>query len=250
MTLVLFDIDGTLIYHIAHDVQVGFARFTYAVKKVYGLEPVFASGYNGWVDKQIMRSVVPESAFSKKEFDMRWPQAKEALYEHALREEAKGIHMYGAIADAVTLAVKLHARDNCMLGLLTGNIEVMAYWKLKHAGIPNVFSFGVFSDAFDDRIALAKSVFQKYQIQFQKKIAPHDVVVIGDSIHDVRCGRAIGAYTIAVSTGQLTGPAGIHSGVQYVTDLRNEHPDLFVETLMDKAVLDFFGLDGVQQKNT
>ena len=243
MKLVLFDIDGTLICHTDKIKQAGFPRFMYAVKQAYGIDITFTTGYNGWVDKQIIRSVVPEHLFSKIEFDKQWPKAKDALYSYAKHQESDGTKLYGSVEDAVNLARVLHNDSRYTLGVLTGNIEKMAHWKLHHAGVPNFFPFGVYSDAFDDRISLTKSIFEKVKKEFNINIQGDDITIIGDSIYDVRCGKAIGAKTIAVSTGILTGKGGIHGGKSdYKMSLEQENPDLLVDSLMDTKVLDFFHL--------
>lgn len=247
MKLVLFDIDGTLIYHIDQTKQCGFPRFEHAIKQIYGVNVRFSvkSSYNGWVDKQIVRSIISESLFPEKEFNDRWLNMGDALFAYAERQAAGGKKLYGPIQDAVSLAILLSGDKKYRIGLLTGNVKQMAYWKLDHAGIPSIFSFGLFGDTVDNRILLAKSVFDTFRNIFHKDILPSDIIIIGDSIHDVRCGKAIGAKTIAVATGTLTGKAGIHGGSQYKKDLESEHPDLLVESLMDKSVLDYFGIKKV-----
>ncbi len=75
-----------------------------------------------------------------------------------------------------------------------------------------------------------------FQITFQ----PKDVVVIGDTVFDIRCGKAIGAQTIAVTTGgHLVTKVDPKAGT-YKNALAQEHPDLLVDSLMDQKVLTFF----------
>ena len=42
--------------------------------------------------------------------------------------------------------------------------------------------------------------FERHNVQFQ----PEQIFVLGDTPHDVECGRAIGAKTVAVATGNYT----------------------------------------------
>lgn len=247
MKLVLFDIDGTLVYHIDQSKRIGFPRFEYAIKKVYGIDVRFPDGtnYSGLVDKQIVRSIVPESLFPKAEFDKHWPQMSGALFECAQRQALEDKNLYDTVTDTVKLASLLHGDPHYYLGLLTGNVEKIAYWKLENAGVPDIFSFGVFGDCFDDRISLARSVFETVQEKFHRKVGPKDITVIGDAVGDIQCGKAIGANTIIVMTAPILRKAGIHGGSQYKKNLKSEHPDLLVESLMDKSVLDYFGLKTV-----
>jgi phosphoglycolate phosphatase-like HAD superfamily hydrolase len=52
--------------------------------------------------------------------------------------------------------------------------------------------------------------------------SPRDVLVIGDTPHDIDCARAFGAVAVAVATGQ-------HSR----DELLAESPDLFFDDLAD-----------------
>ena len=54
--------------------------------------------------------------------------------------------------------------------------------------------------------------------------AHRELVVIGDTPNDVRCARAIGAYSVAVPTGNTS-----------IDVLRAAEPDVLVETLEDTA---------------
>lgn len=254
MKLVLFDIDGTLVSHHAVQKHVGFPRFEYAIKHVYGVEVFFGPGtnYNGWVDKHIVRWGLRNSNINNTEFEKKWPKIADALLLYAKKQtkEAYPQKLYAPILDAVDLAQMVSQKKDVKIGVITGNVEKMALWKLKHAKINHLFSFGVFSDKFEDRMLMAKSVFRASQDFFHISFQPKDVTVIGDSIHDIRCGKAIGAKTIAVTTGILTSIGGIHGGPQYVSDLKKEQPDLLVDSLRDKAVLDFLGLIDIQKRKT
>jgi phosphoglycolate phosphatase-like HAD superfamily hydrolase len=52
------------------------------------------------------------------------------------------------------------------------------------------------------------------------ELAPEEVVVIGDTPMDIRCGRAIGAKVLAVATGGSS-----------LADLHHHQPDWAVPTL-------------------
>ena len=87
------------------------------------------------------------------------------------------------------------------LGLLTGNLERGAKLKLEQYRLWHFFAFGAFADDHHDRnelgaFALARA-FEATGIRF----APSQVDVIGDTGHDIKCGKAIGARTVAVATG-------------------------------------------------
>jgi phosphoglycolate phosphatase len=91
----------------------------------------------------------------------------------------------------------LSARDDVVNMLLTGNIAGGAEAKLRHYGLWDYFGAGgAFSEYGSDRPSIARRAAE---------LAGHPegerMVVIGDTPHDVSCGKAIGARTLAVATG-------------------------------------------------
>ena len=42
---------------------------------------------------------------------------------------------------------------------------------------------------------------QRYRARFERDVHPGHVTIIGDTPHDIRCGRLVGARTLAVATG-------------------------------------------------
>lgn len=232
--LVLFDIDGTLIHHVSGQMTVGWPRFIYALKKVYGVDikTDLSGKFMGMIDRQISWELVRMQGITKQEFDNKFPLVGNFLLEYAKGQEKKATPLYTPIADAVTLAKKLLTNDAFRVGLLTGNVERMGWWKLQHAGITNFFDWGLFGDEVDDKSMLAQTIIKKAKDHFSIEFIPSNIFVIGDSIYDVRSGKAIGLLTIAVTTGG-------HSR----EDLEKEKPDLLVDSLMDKRVLDLLGLE-------
>lgn len=232
--LVLFDIDGTLIRHVGKPWSSGGNRFLYALKKVFGIdvEIDYSVNYNGWVDPQIISFFAKPYGITREQVMGNMPKISLALREYADDESKLKKQLYVSISEAVDLAVTLSKDNRYSMGLLTGNVYRMAEWKLKHAGIPDIFPFGLFGDEADNRIDLAKTVFEKARIYFHIDFQPKDIVVIGDAIPDIRCGKAIGATTIIAMTG----------GHSTREELSRENPDLLVDSLMDEQVLALLGL--------
>jgi phosphoglycolate phosphatase len=91
----------------------------------------------------------------------------------------------------------LAERDDVVNMLLTGNIAGGAEAKLRHYDLWDYFEAGgAFSEYGSDRPSIARRAAE---------LAGHpdgdQMVVIGDTPHDVSCGKAIGARTLAVATG-------------------------------------------------
>lgn len=230
--LILFDIDGTLIYHVGGG-PVGLRRFAFAMQRVYSVPGDFnPSEYNGMIDRQMAWNIVSRHGVARKTFLEKFPSYIAGMLEY-LKEGAKKEKLYEPISEAVTLVKELRKRTDIALGIITGNAKRIADWKLDHAGIPHeYFLLGLYGEEADDRQALAKLVFEKAQSVFHQPFAPNDIVVIGDTVHDIRAGKAIGAKTIAVTTG-LHGDRAL---------LAKEKPDFLVDSLTDKSVRDFFGV--------
>ena len=87
------------------------------------------------------------------------------------------------------------------LGLLTGNLERGARLKLGHYDLWHFFPFGAFADDHHDRNALGPCALTRAAAHASFDFRPEQVDVVGDTGHDIACGKAFGARTIAVATG-------------------------------------------------
>jgi len=97
----------------------------------------------------------------------------------------------------------LSARDDVVNMLLTGNVAGGAEAKLRHYGLWEHFAQtgGAFSVEGADRPSIARRARQ-LAAEHGGEVPPGGrMVVIGDTPHDVSCGKAIGARTVAVATG-------------------------------------------------
>lgn len=87
------------------------------------------------------------------------------------------------------------------VGLLTGNLERGAQLKLGHYHLWEFFPFGAFADDHHDRNALGPCALTRAVAHASFDFRPEQVDVVGDTGHDIACGKAFGARTIAVATG-------------------------------------------------
>ena len=102
------------------------------------------------------------------------------------------------------LLLRLRERPQNVLGLLTGNLERGAKLKLSHYGLWEFFAFGAFADDHHDRNELGPFAQRRAREKHAIDFAAAAIDVIGDTPHDIACGKAIGARTIAVATGSFT----------------------------------------------
>jgi phosphoglycolate phosphatase-like HAD superfamily hydrolase len=91
-----------------------------------------------------------------------------------------------------------------MLGLLTGNLRLGAEIKLRRFGLWDLFALGGFADDHEDRNHIAVAALERGRRVLGRNLQPQEIVVIGDTPFDVRCGKFIGAKTLAVATGGST----------------------------------------------
>ena len=106
------------------------------------------------------------------------------------------------------------------LGLLTGNLERGAKLKLEHYDLWRFFAFGAFADDHHDRNELAAFALSRARETTGINFPAAQVDVIGDTGHDIACGKAFGARTIAVVTGSWSRE-----------QLAGHHPDFLFDDL-------------------
>jgi phosphoglycolate phosphatase-like HAD superfamily hydrolase len=108
----------------------------------------------------------------------------------------------GRVLPGVRALVENSSRqDHTTLGLLTGNLRRGAQLKLEHYQLWQFFPFGAFADDHHDRNALGPCALGRALTETAIDFAPDHVDVIGDTGHDISCGKVFGARTIAVATG-------------------------------------------------
>lgn len=92
-------------------------------------------------------------------------------------------------------------KDFCS-ALLTGNCGRAAYEKVSHYGVQRYFDYqlSTFGDISEDRCVLAKAALQKVYLQ-NPTMHLNDIIVIGDTPHDVSCAAAIGVRSLIIQAG-------------------------------------------------
>ncbi len=101
---------------------------------------------------------------------------------------------------AIELLDRISTETDMRCYVMTGNLHVTATHKLNHFGMSRYFR-GIFGGDHDhDRNALAERTANALRDRYGEA-ATEDMVVIGDTPADIRCGHSIGARVIAVCTG-------------------------------------------------
>ncbi|MDB6092945.1 MAG: gph 2 [Verrucomicrobia bacterium] len=214
-TLILWDIDGTLTLSGG----AGMSALEAALKLEFGVERSLADiDYAGRTDSYIIRQILGK--ISLPDDDVHLKRFLEAYLKElpgALKNP--GTRILPGVS-AILTALSGHA--DYAQALLTGNVERGARIKLGHHGISHFFAFGAFADDSPSRNDLGPVALRRAKEKHGIDFAPGNIFVIGDTPHDIACGKVIGAKTIAVATGKYS-----------VEELRAHHPTMVFADLSD-----------------
>jgi phosphoglycolate phosphatase-like HAD superfamily hydrolase len=195
VTLYLFwDIDGTLLL----TARAGVFALEEASAEVLGTRVDLSTMPTaGLTDFEIAQTICRAQGLE----DPTVPVAFLAAYERLLPNRLswrKGRVLPNVRENLEALA----GRDDVVNMLLTGNVAGGAEAKLRHYGLWKFFGAGgAFSTEGCDRPAIARRA-RELAAAHGGEVPPGErMVVIGDTPHDIRCGHAIGARTVAVATG-------------------------------------------------
>lgn len=217
--LLLFDIDGTLITSGGAGEQALKDAVTAAFGKAFNLEGIELAGRT---DAAIAARILDKIGVEPT------PANLTALLDAYLTNlEIRLKQKQGAILPGILpLLEALRTRRHLTIALLTGNLSKGAELKLTHYGLWHFFEFGAYADDDHDRNKLGPVAHERARAARGMPFAARDVYVIGDTPHDIACGRAIDAVTVAVATGNYSREA-----------LAAHSPDFLYNDLVDPALV-------------
>lgn len=190
----LFDIDGTLL----NSGGAGQAAMEAALLRMFGANnPVHGISTAGRTDRAIVSDLF--TFFQIAHDELVWEQFVSAYLEELPKHLASREGM--VLPGVVEILEILHARDDVLLGLLTGNFALGAKTKLAHFQLDHYFPFGGYGDHHHHRDDVAREAFRLLEEFHQQPVLLDRLWVIGDTPADIQCGRAIGAKVVAVGTG-------------------------------------------------
>jgi phosphoglycolate phosphatase len=223
MRLVLFDIDGTLL----RSGGAGRVAMERALTGVFGSPGSSDYRYDGKTDRQIVRELMRDEGFSDEEIDQSMEDLLEA-YVDGLHGELAARGPRVLVCEGVPdLLDALEARNDVVLGLLTGNIERGARAKLSAAGIdPQRFRVNAFGSDHEHRPNLPAVAQRRAREVLGTELAGERLIVIGDTPADIQCGESIGAKAIGVATGRFS-----------TDELRTYNPYAVFESLRDTTAV-------------
>jgi phosphoglycolate phosphatase len=218
MKLVLFDVDGTLITSRG----AGRRAMRVAFERVFGTAGgIDQYDLRGRTDTRIVHDVMGAEGWEEARVRERLDDFFEAYLGGLVAEigDGQGVVTLPGVA---ALVERLAFASEVVLGLVTGNIEEGARIKLGPTGLWPHFRIGAYGSDHMDRRRLPSLAARRAHALLGREFRPADVVVIGDTPHDVDCARACGAVAVAVATGQYPREA-----------LLADRPDHFFEDLSE-----------------
>jgi phosphoglycolate phosphatase-like HAD superfamily hydrolase len=192
----LFDIDGTL---LRDPDRVHMNSFAPSIERVTGFA-VTMDGVpiHGSTDTAILSEACRQAGIPAEVLEPQVEAILEALRQtvHARRHDMKLRLMPGVEETLAHLAGK-----GALLGVATGNLEMIGWMKIEQVGLREWFRFGGFSDHFPDRAELVGNAARK---AWELAGADARVCVVGDTPRDILAAHANHLPVIAVATGSFS----------------------------------------------
>ena len=221
MTIVLFDIDGTLVSTGGAGRRAYEAAFAEEFGEEHGL---LDFSFSGMTDPLLIRWGL--EAAERRVTRELVQRMVERYLEHLPGELAAGSG-YTVYPGVEELVPELAGRAELAVGLGTGNVERGARLKLEPAGIYDYFTFGGFGSDAEDRAEILRAGAERGAAKLGCDLASTRVVVIGDTPRDVEAAHRIDAECFAVDTGGSD-----------TASLREAEPDLLVRDLRSSQIRD------------
>ena len=219
-TLVLFDIDGTLLLTSG----AGRRAITAALADRLGRGDAWRRvRFDGKTDPQIVRELLHSAGDPAADDPTVIAEVCERYVGHLEEELARTPGDTRLMPGVPALLDRLEARGDVVLGLLTGNVVRGAGLKLRAGGLdPDRFRVGAYGSDSAHRPDLPAIAAARAAPLFGGTPGGAAVVIVGDTPADVTCGRGIGARAVAVATGSyavaVLQEAGAHAAFDDLSD--------------------------------
>jgi phosphoglycolate phosphatase-like HAD superfamily hydrolase len=219
MRLILFDIDGTLLWTDG----AGRRAIHRALLDEMGTAgPIEGYRFDGKTDPQIVRELMELAGHPEHDSEDRITAVCRRYVELLTAELAKptqATRIYPGIKDLLTALEPYEADTRALVGLLTGNVQHGAALKLRSAGLdPARFAVGAFGSDAHHRPSLPAIAAHRAEQRTGRRFTGDDIVIVGDTPDDVACARPMGARTVGVGTGFYSAAALKDAGATYAFD--------------------------------
>jgi len=196
LKILFWDIDGTLI----RTGKAGLYAFAQATTELWGKAAAFENiATAGMTDNYIARQIIEVSSGR----EASWSEIDSLCrrYEELLMPELT-VRKGEVLPEVANILACLQERQDYKLLLLTGNSRAGAQIKLNYYGLHKYFDFdrSAFAEQYEKRDDIAGRALEIVRSNWGDP-REHGIYVIGDTPHDIACGKSIGAHTIAIATG-------------------------------------------------
>lgn len=212
-TVLLFDIDGTLVTTAG----VGRRAIERAFERAHGrADACSLIRFDGMTDRSITRLGLTAIGVTPTDEAIA---SLLAIYLDELKAElalstSETYRVHVGVPEALAAA----RQRGLLLGLGTGNLEEGARLKLEHVGLYHHFGFGGFGSDHELRVELIRRGAERGAQQLGLPLEACRVVVIGDTPKDVDAARGIGAESLGVGTASFTARQLLEHGATYAFD--------------------------------
>jgi phosphoglycolate phosphatase-like HAD superfamily hydrolase len=190
--LLLFDIDGTL---IRSETPAVLDAFDHAFRTVFAIDQlVHRIDTHGMIDRQILAELA--RLHGKEPTPTKILEACRVIADYC-----RGVSFTTFVLPGVASLIELLTERGYPLGVLTGNVQEVAWLKLGVSGLREYFRFGAFGDDADQRADLVPIALERAREALGFDVSSDRTWVVGDTPRDIACARANGACIIAVATG-------------------------------------------------
>ncbi len=210
-TVLLFDIDGTLVTTGG----AGRRAMERAFQQLHGRGDASDSfSMSGMTDRAIVRKAL--GIIGAQATEVAIDAVIEAYLAH-LSEEVRKVddHKYRVYPGMREAVAASRERSGVAVGLGTGNVRRGAQLKLERVGLYDQFDFGGFGCDHEDRVELIRHGARCGAQSLGAPLEECRVVVIGDTPKDVHAAKGIGAVCIGVGTGSFSAEALLAAGADF-----------------------------------
>jgi phosphoglycolate phosphatase len=196
MKLVIFDMDQTLVELLpVHDAALDQLFQTYFNTGARFAETDFAgrSLPENFLALARLKNIADDAVLGKEEELL-------AAYERFFARHIPANAADYILPGVTRLLEKLSETDN-VVALYTGDSPGIVRSTMTATGLGRYFAFFVASTEACDRAGLVRKAIEKAEQRTGKRFEGREIVIIGDSVRDIACGKVFGALTIAVATG-------------------------------------------------
>lgn len=218
MSVVLFDIDGTLLRnagpHHKEALVTGIRNATGVNTTLEGVPTA------GMLDRDLIRAMLRTAGASERRIRSVMATVVEACM--SAYRDCGTLDLRDRVCPGVFECLNALRERGAVMGVVTGNLTAIGWLKLEFAGLRNFFSFGAFAEDGSTRRRLALVAARHAR---RVHGASGTVSLVGDHANDIEAAKSNGFQSVAVATGLMP----LH-------ELQVHAPDILVRDLTELEI--------------